>query len=83
MKPPGQLGSMPESAPVLNLSVGEQPRWVQIPTATKISGRRERCGLWAYSGCCDATVESSNASTAEIASVTPARASRAKELLSC
>jgi len=51
MKPPGQLGSTPDSAPVLNLSVGEQPRWVQMPTATKISGLIERVSFLAYSGC--------------------------------
>lgn len=32
-------------------AVGEQPRWVQMPTVTNTSGRMERCGLRAYSGC--------------------------------
>jgi hypothetical protein len=38
-------------APVLNLSVGEQPRCVQMPTTTRYSGLIERASFLAYSGC--------------------------------
>src|SRR5690606_22298842 len=51
-KPPGQSAPMPLSAPILNFSDGEQPRGVQMPTATRNSGLIDRCLFLAYSGCC-------------------------------
>src|SRR6185295_4991151 len=41
-KPPAQSSGSEGCAPGVNLSLGEQPRCEQMPTATKISGLRER-----------------------------------------
>lgn len=41
---------MPPPPPVSKCEVGEQPRWVQMPTQTKISGLRERPSFSAYLG---------------------------------
>jgi len=49
-KPPFQSSGKEAWAPVWNLSEGEQPKWVQIPTATKISGLIERAWFKAYAG---------------------------------
>ncbi len=49
-KPPFQSSGSEGCAPGVNLSLGEQPRWVQMPTATRISGLMERFSLRAYSG---------------------------------
>jgi hypothetical protein len=44
-KPPFQSSGNEGCAPVWNLSEGEQPRWVQMPTATNTSGLIERAWL--------------------------------------
>src|SRR5574343_40281 len=46
-KPPSQSPVIPSSAPFLNFWLGEQPRWVQIPTTTKISGLIDRVSFFA------------------------------------
>ena len=51
-KPPGQSVAIPSSVPFLNLDVGEQPRCVQMPTATSRLGLIERVLFLQYSGCC-------------------------------
>lgn len=54
-KPPGQPGSAP--ADRAGRKVGTQPRWVQMPTSTPISGLIARNGFLAYSGCCSARLD--------------------------
>src|SRR5690606_15477143 len=49
-KPPSQLAGRPPPPPVSKWAVGEQPRWVQMPTQTNRSGLRDRYSFWAYSG---------------------------------
>ncbi len=49
-KPPCQSSGSEGCGPGVNLSVGEQPRCEQMPTATKTSGLIERGMLRAYSG---------------------------------
>src|SRR5450830_1572927 len=49
-KPPSQSSGSDGCGPGVNLDEGEQPRWVQMPTATMSSGLRERHSLRAYSG---------------------------------
>src|SRR5450830_172597 len=49
-KPPAQSSGSEGCGPGVNLEDGEQPRWVQMPTATSSSGLRERHSLRAYSG---------------------------------
>src|SRR4051812_19826283 len=49
-KPPAQLSGSDACGPALNLSIGEQPRWLQMPTTTRISGLIERASLRAYGG---------------------------------
>src|SRR5574344_869345 len=49
-KPPCQSLGSEGCAPGVNLSTGEHPKWVQIPTHTNTSGLMERCPLRAYSG---------------------------------
>ena len=44
-KPPAQLSGSEGCGPGTNLSLGEQPRWVQMPTTTRISGLIERSSL--------------------------------------
>jgi hypothetical protein len=48
-KPPCQSSGSEGWAPGLNLSDGEQPRCVQMPTPQN-SGLIERCSFLAYSG---------------------------------
>ena len=45
--PPSQLSGSEGCGPGVNLSVGEQPRWVHMPTATRISGLIERVSFFA------------------------------------
>src|SRR5687768_16974692 len=49
-KPPAQSSGSEGCGPGVSLSLGEQPRCEQIPTATKSSGLIERCSFLAYSG---------------------------------
>ena len=50
-KPPSQSG--PRSAGATSgRNVGEQPRCVQMPTATHIASLIERCSFLQYAGCC-------------------------------
>src|SRR6185436_16198919 len=49
-KPPSQVSGSEGCGPACSLSLGEQPRCEQMPTATKYSGLIERYSLWAYGG---------------------------------
>jgi len=49
-KPPFQSSGKEAWAPVWNLSDGEQTKWVQMPTATNISGLIESAWFKAYAG---------------------------------
>src|SRR5207237_6222393 len=52
--PPSQSG--PRSAGAISgRYVGEQPRWVQMPTATHISGLIDRYSFLQFFGCCGAS----------------------------
>src|SRR5690606_15731424 len=75
-KPPCQSAGRPGPAPGARFGVGEQPRWVQMPTATKNSGLRERYSFFAKAGVKpgrsefgSASLESSLGSAASWASV--------------
>src|SRR5207249_9408909 len=73
-KPPSQ--SAPRSPGATSgRNVGEQPRWVQMPTATNMASLIERCSFLQYGGCWgtldlgSASLASSLGSDASIASV--------------
>src|SRR6516225_7821930 len=65
-QPPGQSAGSEGCAPAWNLSPGEQPRCVQMPTTTRTSVLIERCSLRAYGGVSSSwlRLESGSASSA-------------------
>src|ERR1019366_9605934 len=67
-KPPDQLSGSEGCGPGVNLSPGEQPRWVQMPTTTRKSFLIERQSLRAYSGVVEKLVrlDSGSANSASI-----------------
>src|SRR3546814_13138716 len=50
MKAPSQLAGRPGWGPGVKCGLGEQPRWVQMPTTTRYSGLRERYSFLANGG---------------------------------
>ena len=53
-KPPFQLPPPKSAAPTSGRNVGEQPKCVQMPTATQRLGLIERVAFLQFSGCCSA-----------------------------
>src|SRR3546814_18448070 len=49
-KPPSQLAGRPGWGPGVKCGLGEQPRWVQMPTTPRYSGLRERYSFLANGG---------------------------------
>src|ERR1017187_1883285 len=66
--PPGQSAGSEGCGPGVNLSPGEQPRWVQMPITTRNSFLIERQSLRAYSGVVEKLVrlDSGSANSASI-----------------